>query len=124
MVVPQKRGPAMKSSILQSLRTRLAAWLVLRLGLLLAGVVGGAALAAVLLDAATDLPEPERVAAPWLLGACAICVVGLGLWQWLRFEEQTLARLFEKVHPSLGNQLINAVQLSNHTSVTTVEEFL
>jgi hypothetical protein len=110
--------------ILQSLRRRLGAWLAVRIGLLLLGVLGGVALAVGLLDAATDLPEQERMLVPWLLGACALCVLGLGFWQWHRFEEQRLARLFERVQPALGNQLINAVQLSKHTSATKVEEFL
>lgn len=114
----------MNVGILQSLRWRLGAWLTLRIGLLLLGVVGGVALAAGLLDTAIDLPEQERMLVPWLLGACALSVVGLGIWQWRRFEEQRLARLFERVQPTLGNQLINAVQLSKHTSATNVEEFL
>jgi hypothetical protein len=114
----------MKTGILQSLRARLGVWLVLRVGLLMAGVLGGALLAAVLLDAALDLPEEGRRLTPWLLGMGGLCVLGLGIAQWRRFEEQRLARLFERAQPSLGNQLINAVQLANHTSSTRVEEFL
>lgn len=114
----------MKAGILQSLRRRLGVWLVLQFGLLLLGVVGGVALAAGLLDAAINLPERGRVVAPWLLAVCGLYVLGLGTWQWRRFEDQRLARLFERVQPSLGSQLINGVQLSQHTSATHVEEFL
>jgi hypothetical protein len=112
------------AGILQSPRRRLSGWLALRVALLLLGVIGGVALAAGLFDALTDLPEESRILVPWLLGACVLCVMGFGIWHWRRFEEQRLARLFERVQPTLGNQLINAVQLSKHTSTTNVEEFL
>lgn len=114
----------MSRGILQPLRTRLGGWLLLRTGLLLLGVVGCLVLAAMLLDAAVDLPEPWRVAAPWLFAAGALGVVIFGVRHWQRFEEQRLARLFERAQPSLGNQLINAVQLARHTTSSPVEEFL
>ena len=114
----------MNSGILLSLRHRLSAWLVLRTGLLLLGLVGGLVLAAGLLDAAVELPEGWRAAAPWVLAACSIVVLIFAVWQWRRFEEQRLARLFEQVQPSLGNQLINAVQLAKETGSSNIEEFL
>lgn len=127
MVVPTKGGVAVKSedrSILHSLRTRIGAWLALKAGLLLVGVVGGMALAAALLDAAVDLPEAWRIATPWLIGMGALAVMIFGIWHWSRFEEQRLARLFERIQPTLGNQLINAVQLARHTASSHIEGFL
>jgi hypothetical protein len=110
--------------VLKHLRTRLAGWLALRATVLLIGVVGVAAIIAVLLDAGLDLPEPARAAAPWMLAACGVLVVAWAIWHWRRFEEQRVARLFERTQPALGNRLINAVQLSGHTSAEAVEEFL
>lgn len=110
--------------VLHHLRARLAGWLALRAVALLLGVVGIAAFLAVLVDAALDLPEPARVTAPWVLAGCGALVVGWAIWHWQRFEEQRVARLFERVQPGLGNRLINAVQLSQHTSAEAVEEFL
>jgi len=110
--------------VLQNLRARLAGWLALRTGVLLVGVVGTAAFMAVLLDAALDLPEAARAAAPWVLAGCGALVVGWAIWHWRRFEEQRVARLFERTEPALGNRLINAVQLSQHTGAEAVEEFL
>jgi len=114
----------MMPGVLHHLRSRLAGWLALRAGALLLGVVGLAGFLAVLLDAALDLPEPARAAAPWVLAGCGAVVVGWAVWHWRRFEEQRVARLFERVQPGLGNRLINAVQLSQHTSAEAVEEFL
>ncbi len=111
-------------SILQSVRTRLGAWIALRVGLLLVGIVSGTALAAALLDAAVDLPEQWRVATSWLLALGGLAVLTFGIWHRRQFEEQRLARLLERVQPSLGNQLINAVQLAKHTTSDRIEEFL
>ena len=114
----------MNSGILLSLRRRLSAWLVLRTVLLLLGLIGALALAAVLLDGAVELPDRWRAAAPWLFAGCSLVALIFGIWQWWRFEEQRLARLFERAQPSLGNQLINAVQLGKQTGSSNIEEFL
>lgn len=114
----------MRTGVLRSLRRRLAGWVALRTGALLVGAVGLLALAAVLLDAAFDLPESARVAAPWALAGCAALVLSLGAWQWRRLEEGRVARLFERAEPSLGNRLINAVQLARRTGARGVEEYL
>ncbi len=114
----------MIAGVLKRLRRRLAGWLALRAGMLLLGVVGIVALMAVALDAALDLPEAARAAAPWVLAGCGALVVSWGIWRWRRFEEQRVARLFERTQPGLGNRLINAVQLSQHTGAEAVEKFL
>jgi hypothetical protein len=106
------------------LRARLAGWLALRGTLLLLGTVGAAACAAVVLDAALDLPEGARAAAPWVLAGCGVLVVAWAIWHWRRFEEQRVARLFEQTQPALGNRLINAVQLSQQASADAVGEVL
>ncbi len=114
----------MNSGILGALRRPLGMWLAIRIALLLLGAAGGLALIVGLVDVATDLPESARAIAPGILAGCALCVLALGIWQWRRLEDQRIARWFERSQPSLGNQLINAVQLSKHTSATTVEECL
>ena len=90
----------MTSGVLHHLRTRLAGWLALRAGVLLVGVVGMVAVLAVLLDAALDLPDAARVAVPWVLGGCGVLVIGWAFWHWRRFEEQRVARLFERPKPA------------------------
>ena len=110
--------------VLQSLRMRLAGWRVLLVLLLLVGVIGAVTLAAVVFDAALDLPEPARVSAPWVLALCAVAVLGGGFWGWRRVRESRLARFFERADSSLGNRLINAVQLAAQTTVSPVEECL
>ena len=114
----------MSRGVLHHLRARLAGWLALRTGVLLAGVVGLTALLAVILDAALDLPEAARAAAPWVLALCGCFVLGWGVWLWRRFEEQRVARLFERAQPALGSRLINAVQLAQRTGAAPVEEVL
>jgi hypothetical protein len=110
--------------ILRKLRARLAAWLGLRTALMLFGLTGGLIVAAVLIDAAIDLPEGWRAAAPCVLAACALGVAALGIGEWRRMNEQRVARLFEKVHPNLGNRLINAVQLGQIQGSSQVQELL
>ena len=114
----------MTSGVLYHLRSRLAGWLGLRAALLLLGILGAATFLAVLLDAALDLPETARATAPWVLAGVGALVVAWAIWRWRRFHEQRVARLFERTQPALGNRLINAVQLSQHTSAEAVEEFL
>ncbi len=114
----------MTPGILRSLRSRLGAWLAWRLVALLTAVAAGGILAAFLLDASIDLPEQARVAVPWLLAGCNLFVVALGIAHWRRLSEPRVARLFERVQPSLGDKLTNAVQLSEHTGPTEVAEFL
>ncbi len=114
----------MNSGVLNHLRNRLAGWLILRIGVLLIAVAAALALGAVLLDAATDLPESARVLSSWLLAASALVVIGSGIWRWRSLVEARVARLFERAQPSLGNRLINAVQLSTHQSSGEIEEFL
>jgi len=81
-------------------------------------------LAAFLLDATVDLAESTRAASPLLLAVAAGAVVGLGVWSWLRFTDPRLARSFELADPSLGNRLINAVQLAEQPGTTAAEQLL
>ena len=124
MVVPATGGSVVSAGIQEASRRRWGGWLALRTCLTLLGVIGGAALIAIAVDAVIDLPESGRVVAPWLLGAGGLLVLALSVRQWRRLGEQRLALLFEGIQPSLGNQLINAVQLSKCSSSTVVEEFL
>ena len=110
--------------VLQGLRVRLGAWLSLRTVLTLLGVGSLLALVLILMDAAIDLADNTRAASPWLLAITALAVLGLGLWSWLRFSEQRLARSFERANPALGNRLINAVQLAGQAGATPVEQLL
>lgn len=114
----------MRYSILQPLRRRLNLGILLQTWLFMIGVPGGVALIVAFLDAAVDLPEAWRLIAWWVLGIAALAVAGFGLWHWWQLEDQRLARLFERAEPSLGNQLINAVQLSRYASSSSIEEFL
>ncbi len=114
----------MNTGVLTPLRSGLGRWLALRALLAVSGAVGLLALAAVLSDAALDLPENVRVAAPWVLAAAAAAVSFAGLREWRSLSETRLARLFERMDSSLGNRLTNAVQLAQKTGATPVEEFL
>ncbi len=98
--------------------------MALRTAMVLAGLLGVAAALAVLLDAAIELPEPARVWAPWVLGGCGLVLAVLALVNWLDLAEQRVARLVERAEPSLGNRLINAVQLSAQPAGGAVEECL
>ena len=114
----------MSFGILHGLRRRLTGWLSLRTALFGLGLLAGAALVAVFLDAALDLSEQARVLAPWLLLSLALAVLVWGLWTWRSFREEKLALYFERAQPGLGNQLINAVQLSKGAGSTAAQEFL
>ncbi|PWU17993.1 MAG: hypothetical protein C5B50_10115 [Verrucomicrobia bacterium] len=118
MVGAAEGGAFVKSTVLESLRNRLGGWLVLRLFLTLLGLLWTGALALVLLDAALDLPERARLLAPGLLGALSCILAGAANWRLGKFEEERVARLFEKTNLALGNKLINAVQLSKASSST------
>lgn len=115
--------PARSQKVLNPLRTRLAGWLALRVTLALSATLGALALAAVLLDAIVDLPQPARLAAPWVLTAAALGLLAGGIAEWRRLSEKRVARLFERAHPQLGNRLIIAVQLASQNGDTPVEEF-
>jgi len=112
------------NSVLNSPRTRLAGWLALRGVLALLAILGTAAMALILLDAALDLPESLRAAASWILGLCGVTVLAVALWQWRKLNERRVARLFERTEPWLGDRLTNAVQLALQSSASGVEEFL
>jgi hypothetical protein len=109
---------------LTQLRARFMGWLALRVALTVCGILGALALAAMLFDAAVDLPEPARVAVPWVLGVCMATLIGVGLGQGWRLDAQRVAGLLERVQPALGNRLSNAVQLATSPSENPVEEFL
>jgi len=109
--------------VLQHVRGRFARWLALRVSLTAAGVGAALALAAVLADAALDLPEALRAAGPWLLGATLMALLGAGCWEWRRLTESRLARLCEQADAALGNRLINAVQLGERRAADGTEEF-
>src|SRR5262245_54284143 len=113
----------MNDGVLNPVRMRLAGWLALRILLALFGMLGLAALALILCDAALDLPEAVRVAAPWMLAIGIVAVTVAGIWRWLRLNEQRVAQLFEGTEPALGNRLTNAVQLASRSGTTSVEEF-
>src|SRR5205809_6645908 len=101
----------MKGSFLKPLRARLAVWLILRGLLALAAVVAVAALAFLLGDAALDLSEATRVAAPWVLGGLTALLVVLALVPLRTLRDDPLARVLERHEPALGDRLTNAVQL-------------
>jgi hypothetical protein len=109
--------------VLQHLRPRFAGWLALRVGLAAAGAAGALALAAVLSDAALDLPEGMRAAGLWLLGTAILFALGMGFWQWRRLSETRMARRFEQSDAALGNRLINAVQLAQKNRARGAEEY-
>jgi hypothetical protein len=117
-------GERMPSGVLNPLRARIAGWLGLRIALMALGGFGALILAAVLCDAALDLPEAWRSAAVWALGIAIASVLGLGIWEWRRLTEPRLARLFERANVSLGNRLINAVQLAQKPGGSAAEEYL
>ena len=81
----------MNSTVLRHLRTRLAGWLAAGFVVTLVGIVGAAALVAVVLDAALDFSEASRVAAPWLLGGFAAAVLVAGFWAWRRMDARLLS---------------------------------
>jgi hypothetical protein len=114
----------MNNGVLHQLRARITGWLVLCVGLATPGVLGALLLGAVLSDAVLDLPETLRALAPWILGAAAATMAGLGIWKWRSLTETHTARLFERADSSLGNRLTNAVQLAQKTADSAVEEFL
>jgi len=114
----------MNNSVLNHLRARLGRWFALRVLLAICGAAGLLALAAVLSDAALDLPENVRLTAPWVLATAAAAMLFIGIREWCSFSETRVARIFERMDFSLGNRLTNAVQLAQKTGVTPVEEFL
>jgi hypothetical protein len=109
--------------VLHHVRTRMMGWLALRTLIAVLAAAGGLALAAVLSDAALDLPEETRAAAPWLLGLATAAALGAGFLKWRRLTEARLARWFEQSDAALGNRLINAVQLAPKTGAGGAEEF-
>jgi len=110
--------------VLTRLRARFAGLVGLRALLLLACVLGGAALAAIAADAWLDLAEPIRIAAPWVLAASALILLAAAALQLSRLDDIRLARTFERTNPSLGNMLTNAVQLAAEPSPHAVGETL
>jgi len=112
------------TGVLHEMRSRLAGWLALRTALVLLASLALLALGAVLVDAALDLPESFRVAAPWLVIPFSLVVLGGAIWQWRQLTEKHLARRFEQFAPSLGNRLTNAVDLAQQTGHSAVQEFL
>ncbi|MGA9451068.1 MAG: hypothetical protein WBW41_06950 [Verrucomicrobiia bacterium] len=109
--------------MLHHVRARFAGWLALRIFLGALAVAGALVLVAFLSDAALDLPEALRAAAPWLLGMAIAVALVAGFLEWRRLTESRLARRFEQSDAALGNRLINAVQLAQRTSASAAEEF-
>jgi hypothetical protein len=124
MVGAPAGGIAMSQSVLHNLRARLGGWLALRVALLALASIAAVALLVVISDAAFDLPEGFRSAAPWLLVVAVVGVVAAGLLEKRRLSETRVARLFEANDASLGNRLINAIQLAEKTSEHPTGEFL
>ena len=114
----------MSRNVLGSLRRRLAGWIFLRHFLLLLGLFGTLAFSAVLLDAFLDLPEGLRAGAWTGPVAIFVAIIGFAGWAWKRLNHERLARLLELAEPSLGNRLINAVQLSDAERPQPIAEFL
>jgi hypothetical protein len=111
------------NSVLQSLRSRLGAWMALRAALAALAALGALTLAAVLADAAVNLPEDLRAAAPALLAAVVGGVLLTGWFVWRRLTEMILARALERKDAALGNRLTNAVDLAQKTGISPVQEF-
>ena len=113
----------MNFQVLPHVRARFRAWLALRLTLAGLGVVVALVLAWVLADAALDLPEGVRAAAPLLFGMVLAALLVAGYCEWRRLTEARLARRFEQADPALGNRLINAVQLAQTNPADGTREF-
>ena len=114
----------MSGSFLSNLRGRLAGWLAVRVVLLVAGAAGALAFGAVVADAALDLPEAARAAAPAGLAVMLLGVLAAGGFQFRRLSAMRMARGFEARHSMLGNRLTNAVQLALQTSESPTTEYL
>ncbi|HUR56804.1 MAG TPA: hypothetical protein VM029_03785 [Opitutaceae bacterium] len=114
----------MNERILQSAQRRVRAWSAVRCALLVAGSLGGLALAALLLDAAVDLPDHVRAFAPWLLATVAAIIVIVCVNEARRLNDRRLAKLFERNQPRVGDQLTNAVELAQVPGRDDVGEFL
>jgi len=112
----------MNFHVLHQIRARISGWLAVRTVLLAVAVACALTLLLVLADAALDLPETLRAAAPWLLAAVLLIIFGIGIREWLQLREPHLARQFEQTDPALGNRLINAVQLADKASTNPAEE--
>ncbi|MEY2409490.1 MAG: hypothetical protein QOF48_2160 [Verrucomicrobiota bacterium] len=114
----------MNGSILKPLRARLASWLVLRGFLALAALLAAFALAFLMGDAALNLSDTTRLAAPWILGCAALLFLGLALLPLRHLRDDRMARMLERQQPALGDRLTNAVQLSLATKTEAIAEFL
>jgi 3-methyladenine DNA glycosylase Tag len=123
VVAAAKGRVAVNSDVLHHVRARCAKWLALRAALAALAIVCGLTLVVLLSDAALELPEQMRAAVPWLLGVAIIAALGAGLLEWRRLTEARLARLLEQSDATLGNRLINAVQLAEESSASGTEEF-
>ena len=114
----------MNHGVLHRLRSRVGGWLALRVALSALAMLSLVALTAVSCDAAFDLPEEMRAIAPWILCGAVVAVLGGGFWEWRRLTEERLARMFERTDLTLGNRLINAVQLAQRPGKSATEECL
>jgi hypothetical protein len=113
----------MNFQVLPHVRARFRGWLALRLALAALGAAVALALAWVLADAALDLPEGVRAAAPGLFGVVLAALLVAGYCEWRRLTEARLARRFEQADAALGNRLINAVQLAQTNPADGTGEF-
>jgi hypothetical protein len=109
---------------LTHLRVRLAGWLALRGLVLLGSAIAAAALVLGVADAALDLADDVRAAAPWFLVACGAVVLAVTAVRVARLGQWRLARLFERKDATLGNVLTNAVQLAELKTESPVTEAL
>jgi uncharacterized protein YjiS (DUF1127 family) len=123
MVGPPPGGIAL-NGVLAHLRGRLAVWFVLRGVLLLVTAMAAAVLVLGAADAAFDLPEEGRAAAPWFLATCGLVILVATVAPVARWGEWRLACQFERNDPALGNALTNAVQLDSLATVSPVTEAL
>jgi hypothetical protein len=110
--------------VLDNLRARVVRWRALRVMLVALALLAGLALLALLADAAFDLPQGIRSAAPWLLALGGLAVLAIGFAKARNLSQAHVARLFETSDASLGNRLINAVQLAEQNAANPTGEFL
>lgn len=114
----------MNDPILRSIQMRLVAWGAVRCVFLIIAILSATALALMLLDAALDLSDNTRAGAPWILLTLALTLAAFFFLGARRLTERRVARMFERLNPSIGDQLTNAVELAKISCGDQVGEYL